>query len=89
MTRPPYRHSEGNSVLPTAAEFDAHESNICPLCDDPITHGQAKVEWQVSFDEWHDAHADCADNYDPTPWCNDCGAKTSAGCDCPPPADNE
>lgn len=28
-------------------------------------------------------------NYDPTPWCNACGAKTQDKCKCPPIADNE
>lgn len=28
-------------------------------------------------------------DYDPTPWCNHCGARTKAGCDCGPLADND
>ncbi len=28
-------------------------------------------------------------DHDPTPWCNGCGAKTRARCDCGPIADNE
>lgn len=27
--------------------------------------------------------------YDPTPWCSICGARTSKQCNCPPIADNE
>jgi hypothetical protein len=28
------------------------------------------------------------DDYDPTPWCHQCGAMTKAKCDCGPIADN-
>lgn len=28
-------------------------------------------------------------DYDPTPWCGDCGARTAQKCHCPPRADND
>lgn len=35
------------------------------------------------------ASVESADEYDPTPWCNGCGARTRSGCDCGPLARND
>ena len=31
----------------------------------------------------------CYENYDPTPWCNGCGARRQTDCHCGPIAENE
>jgi hypothetical protein len=37
----------------------------------------------------HDVYfMDAIDNYDPSPWCHQCGAMTRSQCDCGPIADN-
>jgi hypothetical protein len=39
--------------------------------------------------DWGEAVIKATGNYDPTPWCNACGARLQSQCHCGPLADND
>jgi hypothetical protein len=52
--------------------------------------------WDVMLEVWSVFPAsmrrqlkEIAENYDPTPWCIQCGARVKEDCGCPPIADND
>lgn len=56
---------------------------------------QLQSEWEKlvmedrpSWLAYKDDNAHRLDNYDPAPWCHQCGARTASQCDCGPIADN-
>lgn len=40
-------------------------------------------------DEWDEILAEVEDAYDPTPWCNNCGAMRQIDCRCGPLPEND
>jgi hypothetical protein len=53
---------------------------------------ELQSQWEQSTDanrpSWPTYLASAIDNYDPSPWCHQCGAMTRSQCDCGPIADN-
>lgn len=57
-------------------------------------HEECKQEYQREAIKFKDGaillkEETIDDDYDPTPWCHVCGAKTKAKCDCGPKAEND
>jgi hypothetical protein len=49
----------------------------------------SECERCAEFDEVHDQNCPLHPDYDPTPWCNSCGARRKSDCHCGPLAENE
>jgi hypothetical protein len=65
-------------------------NEYCPFSEYQLEELQS--EWEQCVDpsssSWPAFLAKAIDNYDPSPWCQYCGAKTRKACDCGPIANN-
>lgn len=72
----------------------AHKFAYDPKCEELAEYfTQDEDSRHIPTDELAQAIQECVEgffaNYDPTPWCNACGARFRDQCECPPIADNE
>lgn len=65
------------------AEYDAAQEQP------PYVHDVPGCPNSLSCDERCGPVEEPGDEYDPTPWCNGCGARTSRDCVCGPLAEND
>jgi hypothetical protein len=59
-------------------------------------HDEANQDYEFYLDVWSNLPSamrarikETVDNYDPTPWCHQCGAMRQVDCHCGPIADND
>jgi hypothetical protein len=71
-------------------EFQYRDSLLDQKTDVRVRHAaeDAYGELLAEIDHLEDEPPDSADD-DPTPWCNQCGARKQAQCKCGPIAENE
>lgn len=81
----PFMAWADNFVQPVIETFSQGEF----LAIAEVVHDYARWEARLYVYSWMEHRPDLDSNYDPTRWCNDCGAQRQEDCKCPPLPSND